>query len=51
MTEPTCEFGGVVVLCEDCGRQLSEKELEHGLEGFGHYRRCCDCYDKRMGKR
>lgn len=34
--------------CDDCGEQLSGKALEHGRQGFGHYRRCCTCYERRQ---
>ena len=35
-------------LCTGCDKPLSAKEIEHGLEGFGHQGVCCDCYDQSM---
>lgn len=45
MSDSTTNFGGAPKLCTDCTETLSAKELDHGLEGFGHQGRCCDCYD------
>lgn len=33
------------ILCK-CGQPVN---LAHHDEGFGHQRRCCDCYDLAMG--
>lgn len=50
MSESNCGFGGNPKYCVDCQKELTAKELEHGLEGFGHQERCCDCYDRRQGR-
>jgi hypothetical protein len=42
------DWDGPASPCQDCGEPLTAKMVEHGLEGFGHYRRCCACYDARQ---
>ena len=34
--------------CDDCGEELTAKARQHSLEGFGHYHRCCECYERRQ---
>lgn len=41
-------WDGPLPLCVDCGEPIDGKGQEHGLEGFGHHRRCCDCYERRQ---
>lgn len=52
MNDPTIstmeDWDSVAKKCEDCDGPLDYKALEHGLEGFGHQGRCCDCYERRM---
>lgn len=38
------------IFCADCNKKLSNEEYEHHLEGFGHQFRCCDCYNRHLGK-
>lgn len=42
------DWSGPMPRCDECERELTANEVEHGLEGFGHQGRCCDCYDIRM---
>lgn len=35
-------------LCCACREPLSQKEIDHGEEGFGHQDRCCECYEVRI---
>lgn len=42
------DWGGLMLPCDDCGEPLNGVAVEHSQQGFGHYRRCCDCYERRQ---
>lgn len=48
MSEIEIEWTEPAKPCDDCGELLDHVATKHGQEGFGHYRRCCACYERRQ---
>ena len=48
MAELDDDWNAPPLPCVDCGKPLDGNARKHGIEGFGHYRRCCACYDRRQ---
>jgi hypothetical protein len=39
------DWSGPPVRCDDCDGYVNRS---HSEQGFGHYRRCCACYERRQ---
>lgn len=48
MTDSSFDDWDAPRLCGDCQEPLSGVAEDHSKQGFGHYGRCCACYEKRQ---